>query len=121
MMFNNFSDHFMFSEHIGTYLTNNPLLLASCYLFIYLFFFFQRDELHEAAVRFSRRYGMDQCVGCLDGTYVPISRPVNNEGAYVTRHGYHALNVLVGYNFYTNYNLYNRLHLSPVKKQKTLI
>ena len=89
--------------------------------FFSFFFFFQRDELHEAAVRFSRRYGMDQCVGCLDGTYVPISRPVNNEGAYVTRHGYHALNVLVGYNFYTNCNLYNRLHLSPVKKQKTLI
>ena len=65
-----------------------------------MFFFsfvIQKDELHEAAVRFARRYGMDQCVGCLDGTYVPIRRPVNNEAAYISRHAYHALNVLVSH------------------------
>ena len=34
-------------------------------------------------------------IGCVDGTFVPILRPFENEHIYVCRKGFHALNVMV--------------------------
>ena len=58
-------------------------------------FFFQGEQLHEAAIRFADRHNVNQCVGIIDGTYVPIRRPVRNEHCYINRKQYQSLNVLV--------------------------
>ena len=58
-------------------------------------YYFQGEDLHLSAIKFSKRFGMDQCVGCLDGTYVPIKKPKRNPNAYICRKAFHALNVLV--------------------------
>ena len=42
-----------------------------------------------------KRYKFDQCVGCVDGTHIPIRKPINNEVVYVSRYGYHSLNTMV--------------------------
>ena len=55
--------------------------------------------MHYSAIKFARHYKMDQCLGCLDGTYVPIRKPTRNSNAYICRKAFHALNVLVS-NYY---------------------
>ena len=57
----------------------------------------QGEALHEEAIRFSERYPMNQCVGCIDGTHVPIRRPTRNPHAFICRKGFYPLNVLVSF------------------------
>ena len=57
----------------------------------------QGEALHEEAIRFSERYPMNQCVGCIDGTHVPIRRPTRNPHAFICRKGFYSLNVLVSF------------------------
>ena len=62
---------------------------------IILYVLHQGYALHESAIRFKKHYKFDQCVGCVDGTHIPIRKPVNNEVVYVSRYGYHSLNAMV--------------------------
>lgn len=51
----------------------------------------------EVARGFYDRFGeKPYCMGCVDGTHVPILRPHGNEYTYVNRKGYPSLNVMVG-------------------------
>lgn len=38
-------------------------------------------------------------LGCVDGTFIRIQTPSENEPDYVNRKGYHSLNVMVNVNF----------------------
>ena len=66
--------------------------------------YIQGRALHESAIRFSERFNMDQCVGAIDGTYVPIRRPLRNPHAFINRKGFYSLNVLVGIIIYQKRN-----------------
>ena len=35
-------------------------------------------------MRFKQRHGFDQCIGCIDGTHIPIRKPPHNEKVYIS-------------------------------------
>ena len=50
-------------------------------------------EVVELAVGFYAAHGFPQCIGAVDGTHIPLRRPIENATDYVNRTGFHSLNV----------------------------
>ncbi|WAR17873.1 HARB1-like protein [Mya arenaria] len=55
-------------------------------------FYSETGDVHGVS-RSSRSCGLPNCLGAVDGTLVPIIAPKQNEEAFVSRKGCHALNV----------------------------
>ena len=51
------------------------------------------EELNQSASQFFNAFGFPQCIGAVDGTHIPIKKPVENAVDYINRKGFHSLNV----------------------------
>ena len=51
------------------------------------------EEMIEKAAQFEAKYGMHQAFGCIDGTHVPILRPIEHSQDYFCYKQYFSLNV----------------------------
>lgn len=62
----------------------------------YIHFPATEQERYATAQGFYDNYGEKPlCIGCIDGTHVPILTPKVNEKAYVNRKNYHSINAMV--------------------------
>ena len=52
-------------------------------------------EKLRTAVDWHQAHGHPRVLGAIDGCHVAIRRPRRNDGAFVNRHGWHSLNVMV--------------------------
>lgn len=53
------------------------------------------EDINYAAQQFFRIGKIPNVIGCIDGTFIPVLRPYNNEHVYVCRKGFHALNAMI--------------------------
>ncbi len=51
------------------------------------------DEIRLKVSEFESKFGMVQAFGCVDGTHIPILRPVNDPQDYFCYKGFYSLNV----------------------------
>ena len=49
------------------------------------------DKLREMAAYFERRWGLQQCVGAIDGSHIPILAPEEYHTDYFNRKGWHSI------------------------------
>lgn len=62
----------------------------------YMTFPMSRQERQGVASQYYHRHGkIPLCLGCVDGTHIPILSPKNNEKAYLNRKHYHSLNAMI--------------------------
>lgn len=61
----------------------------------YITFPFTEEERIEIAEGFEERYGYPNCIGCIDGSHIPILCPSTNEKSFVNRKNYHSINLMV--------------------------
>lgn len=52
-------------------------------------------DVRRMVSRFREIGGMPCVIGCIDGTHIPIARPVENEAQFVNRHGEHSVNAMM--------------------------
>ena len=50
-------------------------------------------EVVELAAGFYVAHGFPQCIGAVDGTHIPLRRPIENATDYINRKGFYSLNV----------------------------
>ena len=51
------------------------------------------SEMRQKVSKFEAKFGMEQAFGCIDGTHVPIKRPVKDPQDYYCYKGFYSLNV----------------------------
>ena len=51
------------------------------------------EEVRASAASFFAQHGFPQCIGAVDGTHIPISKPKQDATSYINRKGYHSINV----------------------------
>ena len=51
------------------------------------------DEMRQKVAEFESKFGMQQAFGCIDGTHIPITCPLNKPQDYYCYKGFHSLNV----------------------------
>ncbi len=51
------------------------------------------EEVKESASNFFTAFGFPQCIGAVDGTHIPIKKPIANLVHYINRKGFHSLDV----------------------------
>ena len=59
----------------------------------YLYLPRNTDEMRQKVSEFEIRFGLSQACGCIDGTHMPIKRPVKNSQDYFSYKQYFSLNV----------------------------
>lgn len=64
----------------------------------YIHFPMNEAERYITAQGFFETYGgKPLCIGCIDGSHIPIITPSVNEPAYINRKGYHSVNAMVSH------------------------
>lgn len=53
------------------------------------------DRISTSAAFHEKYDGVPLCLGCVDGTHIPILAPKGNEKAYINRENYHSVNLMV--------------------------
>lgn len=54
------------------------------------------QERQQVASKYYHNHGnIPLCLGCVDGTHIPILSPKENENMYLNRKRYHSLNAMV--------------------------
>lgn len=62
----------------------------------YIHFPLTPEEKYRTAQRYFESFGQKPlCLGCMDGTHIPIIRPRLNEDRFVNRKNYHSINTMV--------------------------
>lgn len=59
----------------------------------YLYLPRNNDKMREKVSEFEMRFGLSQAFGCIDGTHIPIKRPVKNSQDYFSYKQYFSLKV----------------------------
>ena len=59
----------------------------------YIFLPKTEAEVTKVADGFCQKYQMPQCIGAIDGTHIPIKKPLINSTDYLNRKGYYSMNV----------------------------
>ena len=49
------------------------------------------ERLKKVAEQFQRKKGLPNCIGCIDGTHIPIKAPYDNAEQYVNRKKFHSI------------------------------
>lgn len=52
-----------------------------------------KNEIKEAVAKFEEKFGFPQCIGCIDGTHIPIKKPIENPQNYFCYKMKYSLNV----------------------------
>jgi len=53
-----------------------------------------REKWQENADAFERQYGIQGCVGCVDGSHVPVKPPAHDRDSYINRKGFPSVNLM---------------------------